>query len=88
MKIKFSGMIVVLGFALAAPAFAHHAVQAVFDYNKPITLTGQIVKMEWTNPHAYMYLDVMENGTVHHWELELAGHGGNVIAVRWKRALA
>jgi hypothetical protein len=78
MKTKFSGIVLVLGLAFAAaPAFAHHAVQAVFDYNKSITITGQIVKMEWTNPHAYMYLDSKDAaGTVHHWELELAGPGG------------
>jgi hypothetical protein len=78
MKLKSNGVLLVLGIIfVAAPVFAHHAVQAVFDYNKPFTITGQIVKVEWTNPHAYLFLDTKDSaGAIHHWELELAGPGG------------
>src|SRR5579862_7850243 len=62
---------------VAATVSAHHAVQAQFDFNKPINLTGTIAKMEWVNPHSYMYLDVKdETGKVTQWALELVGPGG------------
>lgn len=61
---------------LAAPAFAHHPVQARFDVNKPVTLKGLITKVEWGNPHVYLYLDVNEgDGTVSKWALESLGIG-------------
>ena len=55
---------------LAAPARAHHS-GAMFDMQHPITLTGVVTKVEWTNPHAYLYLNVTdEKGEVHEWAVE------------------
>jgi hypothetical protein len=42
---------------LAASAYAHHPFAAEYDWTKPVTLTGTVSKMEWTNPHAVLYLD-------------------------------
>ena len=57
-------------------AWAHHSVQAEFDLNKPLTMTGVVTKVEWINPHSYLYLDVKdENGNVKHWAFEMAGPG-------------
>ena len=57
-------------------AWAHHSVQAEFDLNKPITLTGVVTKVEWINPHSYLYLDVKDDsGTLKHWAFEMAGPG-------------
>jgi hypothetical protein len=64
-------------FAIAAvPVSAHHAVQAVFDVNKPITVSGSITKVEWINPHSYISLDAKDDqGKMQHWVFELAGPG-------------
>jgi hypothetical protein len=52
----------------AATAFGHHAYTAEFDTTKPIKLTGVLTKLEWTNPHIWLYLDVKdENGKVTNW---------------------
>ena len=73
-----------LGVALAAlgvliwvlPATAHHAVQAQFDLQKPFSVTGVVTKVEWINPHSYLYLDVKDDsGKVKHWAFEMAGPG-------------
>ncbi len=62
--------------ATAADTFAHHAVQAVFDVNKQITVSGSITKVEWINPHSYISLDSKDaQGKVQHWVFELAGPG-------------
>src|SRR3989449_11761723 len=58
-------------FAAAAPAFAHHAFAAEFDAKKPVKLRGTVTKMEWINPHTWIYLDVKKpDGTVEEWMIE------------------
>ena len=50
---------------------AHHSFGAEYDANKPITLTGVVTKIEWTNPHSYFYLDVKDDkGNVANWKFE------------------
>lgn len=68
---------VAAAFALAAvPALAHHAVQAVFDVNRPVAVTGAVTSVEWTNPHAYITVDVRsDKDTVQHWVFAMAGPG-------------
>ena len=54
-----------------APAFAHHPFAAEFDGNKQITLTGVVTKVDWVNPHAYIYVDVKgDDGAVVNWAIE------------------
>ena len=52
---------------------AHHSFSLEYDGNKPISFEGVVSKVEWTNPHARIYVDVTDaSGTVHTWNLELA----------------
>ena len=56
---------------LAGVTSAHHAFSAEFDASQPITLEGTIAKMEWVNPHAWLWIDVTnDDGSVDAWALE------------------
>jgi len=55
----------------ALPASAHHSFAAEYDSSQVLTLKGTISKVEWTNPHIYIYLDVKDaDGKVTTWALE------------------
>jgi len=49
-------------------AFGHHSFEAEFDRDKPVSLTGTVSKVEWSNPHIWYYIDVKdEHGKVTTW---------------------
>jgi hypothetical protein len=64
--------VLMAGAGLLAPAYGHHSFAAEFDQRKPITLSGCVTKVEWTNPHAHFFIEVKEtNGKVATWDLEM-----------------
>ena len=57
---------------IAASARAHHST-AMYDTQNPVTITGKVTRFEWTNPHAFVYLEVTDDqtGKVVEWEVEM-----------------
>ena len=56
---------------------AHHAFTAEYDENKRVTVSGIVTRFEWTNPHAWVYVDGKdENGKVTSWSFEMGSPNG------------
>ena len=72
MRLHVSLATATLSLALFAPATgAHHSFSAEFDETKPITLKGVLTKMDWVNPHGWIYIDVKgPDGKVVNWAVE------------------
>jgi len=71
MKTKLFAVLAGLAVAMAQPASAHHSFAAEFDANKPVTLKGTMTKLEWQNPHIWVYLDVKDDqGNPQRWQCE------------------
>jgi hypothetical protein len=73
--------------ALAAPLMAHHSFAAEYDASKPAKLTGKVTKVEWTNPHAFFYIDVKDEktGQVSNWSIEM-GSPNSLMRLGWSRS--
>ena len=69
---KLAALIFSAGLILSTtPAVAHHSFAAEFDEKQPVTLTGTLTKMEWINPHGWIYIDVKTpDGKVENWAVE------------------
>ena len=80
-------LLLAIGFLLPARSLvAHHSFAAEFDASKPVKLTGAVTKFEWTNPHAWIYIDAKDEktGEVANWGFELAAASG-LMRSGWTR---
>ena len=68
-------MLTLTALGTAATASAHHAFATEYDIDKPVALKGTLTKIEWVNPHGWIYLDVLNprNGEIRHWAVEFGG---------------
>ena len=87
MKCRILSVLAVSGALMipAIPLLAHHYFAAEYDSNKPVSLTGAVTKVEWTNPHVRFYIDVKDaSGTATNWEFELGSPNG-LMRKGWTR---
>lgn len=67
------------------PASAHHAFASEYDVNRLVTVSGTVTAFKWTNPHAWLYVDVKDqNGEVTSWGFEMGSPGG-LLHRGWKK---
>ena len=74
MRVRLAITVACMGVLLVlsvAPAWAHHAFAAEFDAKKPVKFKAKVTRMEWTNPHVWIHVDVKQpNGTLEKWAIE------------------
>ena len=80
MKVRCSMLAALL---VVTPLLAHHSF-TMFDMSKKITLVGTVTSFEWSNPHAYIEIDVAgDDGAVKHWSIDM-GSPSILMSSGWK----
>lgn len=73
MKAKLIVLTAAFGLMCAVPVLAHHSFAAEYDAKQPVEIKGKVTQVDWTNPHARFYVDVVDaSGKVTNWNFELA----------------
>src|SRR5262245_29514940 len=81
------GFLTIVGIVLmlAVPLAAHHPFSSEYDWKKPVTVSGTVTKVDWSNPHPHIYVDVKDNnGKAENWNFEL-GAIGALSRGGWKK---
>jgi len=75
MKTKIFAVLLAAGALCAVrPVLAHHAFAAEYDSDKPLELKGTLTKMEWVNPHGWLYIETKQpDGSTKKWTIETSG---------------
>ncbi len=74
---KPNAVLTTLAVLVAAPLWAHHSASAEYDASRLLVLTGTVTKIEWTNPHVHLHLDVNKpGGAPIDWYFEMASPNG------------
>lgn len=85
MKTRSTAVLAGMLLVSAVPAFAHHSFYAEFDENKVVRLEGEVIKMEWVNPHSWLHIRVVnEKGETEDWKVE-GGSPGVLMRLGWTR---
>ena len=87
MKIGTIGSLITLSLALLAvkPVLAHHSFDAEYDSKKTATISGVVTKLDWVNPHAFVFIDTKdESGAVKSFKVEM-GPPYALVRGGWKR---
>jgi len=86
MTMKLRALAAAVGLiAMMPPVAAHHGFDTEYDAKKRVSLNGVVTKVEWTNPHMHVYIDVTDaGGKVTNWNLEMASPN-TVIRQGWGR---
>ena len=77
MQAKLSVLLTAVLLVVCVPVNAHHSFAAVFDVNTSVAVSGTVTKVEWMNPHAWIYIDVEnDDGGSENWAFELGSPNG------------
>jgi hypothetical protein len=77
MQAKLSVLLAAVILGICVPVNAHHSFAAVFDVDSSIAVSGTVTKVEWMNPHAWIYIDVKDDdGGSENWAFELGSPNG------------
>ena len=87
MRLKLLAAATAAGLCVTAPMSAHHSNTAMYDASKRTVISGEVTKVQWTNPHSYLFLAVKEaDGKVVNWSLE--GFPPNtLLRTGWKTSM-
>ena len=76
-----------LTLAMPASVLAHHSFSAQYDSNKAVEIAGMVTKVEWQNPHVYIYVDVAnDKGGYDEWALEMGAPAVLTRTLGWTRS--